>query len=160
MPAFDAPTPIRAIVDLAFGALRVTATGQSTSTTVQVLPTDPTSHKDVKAAERTQVDYSDGRLRITGPGYGSRAWLARAGSVEVTVDLPERSHLEARIVTGDLRVEGRLDEVRVHSAHGEVRLDRADTIYIKADSGRIVLSEVCPPSSPPTAARRGWPGTT
>lgn len=138
MPRFTTSEPIGVTLDVSFGTVQITANDRHEAV-VQVLPTDPTSHKDVKAAERTLVEYAGGRLRITDPGVESRAWLGRGGSIRVMLDVPTGSDLNARIAAADLSCDGRLGQVRIHSAHGHVQLGEADTIDVKADSGDVAV---------------------
>lgn len=141
MPRFTTSEPIGVTLDVSFGTVQITANDRHEAV-VQVLPTDPTSHKDVKAAERTLVEYAGGRLRVTDPGVESRAWLGRGGSIRVMLDVPTGSDLNARIAAADLSCDGRLGQVRIHSAHGHVQLGEADTIDVKADSGDVVVGLV------------------
>lgn len=141
MPTFVTPEPIDVTLEVGFGTVRITA-GVRADSHVQVLPDDPTSHKDVKAAERTLIEYGDGHLRIIDPTTDSRAWLRRSGSIKVTVELPSGSHLDARIAASDLRCDGHLGRAKIHSSHGLVHLDSADAVDIAAESGDIVVNHV------------------
>ncbi|MEU6686955.1 hypothetical protein ABZ900_28430, partial [Streptomyces sp. NPDC046832] len=91
MHQFATPAPISAVLDVPAGRIRFIAADRA-DTTVEVLPADPANSRDVKAAERIEVRYDDGVLRITAPEAKNRT-LGRSGAVEVTVQLPAGSHV-------------------------------------------------------------------
>jgi len=62
MQKFDTPTPIAAVVDVPAGHLRFIAADRA-DTAVEVVPSDSSKRRDVKAAEQTKVDYVDGVRR-------------------------------------------------------------------------------------------------
>jgi hypothetical protein len=63
MPTFDSRGPVSVNVEIGVGEIRLIA-GDRTDTIVDVRPADPSKNGDVNAAQQTQVDYSDGVLRI------------------------------------------------------------------------------------------------
>jgi hypothetical protein len=68
MPSFETPEPISATLEISMGDVRVVATDRA-DTVVEVRPTDLTDASDVKAAERTQVEFTNGTLLVKGPRY-------------------------------------------------------------------------------------------
>jgi hypothetical protein len=140
MPAFETPTPIAATLELRLGAVRVDAHERAT-TNVDVRPSDPGNAEDVKVAEQTRVEYLDGRLRVIAPR--SRAWIGRrGGSIDVTVELPAGSRLDHQAAMADLDVSGRLDECRVRTGIGRVRLDEVGTLHVRSGAGDIAAERV------------------
>lgn len=141
MPVFDTPGPITADIDVYLGQVRVHA-GDRADTAVDVRPSDPSSEASVQAAERTVVEFSGGRLLVKGPrpkalGY-LRSWR---GSVEVTVELPAGSRVEAEIAA-DLIATGPLGETVVRSTNGDLRLEETGPLDAKASVGDISVDRV------------------
>ena len=66
MPAFDTPGPITVAIEIGVGDARITATDRS-DTVVEVRPSDSGAGDDVRAAEQTRVEYTDGQLLIRAP---------------------------------------------------------------------------------------------
>ena len=87
MPKFESPDPISITIDI-LGDTHITASDR-TDTVITVGPMDPSKSSDVKAAEQTVVDYSDGRLFVKSP----RSWAPFSGSqtVVVTLEVPTGS---------------------------------------------------------------------
>src|SRR4051794_35221572 len=100
MQKFDTPTPISAVLDIPAGRVRFIAADRS-DTAVEVLPADAAKRRDVKVAARTAVAFADGVLRIE-TSAGNR-FLGESGSVEVTVQLPAGSRVEAKAASADFR---------------------------------------------------------
>ena len=137
MPTFDTPEPITAQVDVVHGDVRVRAGGDG-RTVVTVDPSDAGDGEDRKAAEQTRVEYASGRLLVRTPKL--RSWLPRTsgGSVDVTIELPPRSHLHGSGSLTDIHAEGRLDEVRIKLGMGRVDVESAETLTVKNGTGDIV----------------------
>ena len=93
MQKFDTPATISAVLEIPAGRVQFIAANR-TDTTVEVLPADPSKSRDVQAAEQTTVTYTDGVLRIHAPEPKNR--LTGSGSLEVTIQLPAGSHVEAK----------------------------------------------------------------
>ena len=94
MQKFDTPAPISAVLDIPAGRIQFIAADRA-DTTVEVLPANPAKSRDVQAAEQTTVAYADGVLRITPPSPRNQLF-GPSGSLEVTVQLPAGSRIEAR----------------------------------------------------------------
>lgn len=140
MPTFATPSPIAATIDLGVGGIRLVATDGG-ETVVTVTPSDPSKADDVAAAEATRVDYAEGALRIKGKRPGLRALgpRGRAGSVDLTVELPTGSTVEASTGWGDVESEGELGDCRVKSGLGHVRLDTTAALTVKSGLGDIAI---------------------
>ncbi|MFD9043405.1 DUF4097 family beta strand repeat-containing protein [Streptomyces bottropensis] len=121
MQKFDTPAPISAVLNIPAGRVRFIAADR-VDTTVEVRPANASKDRDVKAAERTTVDYRDGVLRIEAPKAKSEL-LGPSGTLEVTVQLPAGSRVEATAAAAEFRGVGRLGEVSIDGAHGSVKFD-------------------------------------
>ncbi|MFD3543395.1 DUF4097 family beta strand repeat-containing protein [Streptomyces sp. NPDC058662] len=144
MQTFDTPVPVSVELDLPAGRLRLIAADRA-DTTVEVLPADAGRSRDVKAAERTAVEYADGVLRIRAAATASRL-LGPAGSVEVTVRLPAGSHVRATAAAADFRGVGRLGEVTLDGAQGAIKLDEAAAAHLTLLDGDITLGRLTGPA--------------
>ncbi len=136
MQTFASAGPISATIDVAVGAVRITASERET-TVVDVQPTDPTNDEDVTAAERTRVDYANEELLVKAPKL--RSWLPRSdgGSIDVTIELPAGSHVRGTGGITDFRCDGRLGDCRIRTGIGHIWLDRAETPRLKGGVGDI-----------------------
>ncbi|MFB4420967.1 DUF4097 family beta strand repeat-containing protein [Streptomyces sp. QL37] len=144
MQKFDTPTTVSALVDIPAGRIRIIAADRN-DTTVEVLAADTTRSRDLKAAERTTVDYSDGILRIEAPP-AKNSVLGSSGSLEVTIQLPTGSHIEARTAAADIRGVGRLGDVTFDGAQGTVKLDETASAHLTLLDGDITLGRLGGPA--------------
>ncbi|MFE7404708.1 DUF4097 family beta strand repeat-containing protein [Isoptericola sp. NPDC057559] len=148
MQTFETTTPVTAVVDLPAGRLTVVAAERSDAT-VDVRPANPSKSRDVEAAERTTVAFADGVLRVTTPAE-HRA-LGSSGFVDVTVQLPSGSGLEAKVASAEVRGVGRLGDVVVENAHGDIKVDEAATARLSTQAGSITVGRVTGTSTLRTA---------
>lgn len=139
--AFDTTGPIAAEVDICAGSIHLIA-GDRTETVVTVNPADPSSEVDLSAAERARVDTTSSGLSVVVPkpggivGYIS---FRRFGLVEVTVELPEGSSVDAKTGAGDVRADGTFGEAKVRSGAGDIYVDRASARMLISGAGRLRL---------------------
>src|SRR6478752_6080874 len=140
MQKFDTPAPISAVLDIPAGHIRFIA-AERADTTVEVLPVDASRGRDVKAAEQTTVEYADGVLRITGPA-GKNQILGPSGSIEVTVQVPVGSRIEARAAAAEFRGVGRLGDVACEGAHGAVTFDEAASVRLAVHAGDVSVGRL------------------
>ncbi|MFG3659342.1 DUF4097 family beta strand repeat-containing protein [Streptomyces sp. NPDC047706] len=140
MQRFDTPAPVSAVLDIPAGHIRFIAADRA-DTTVEVVPADAARSRDVKAAEEIEVAYADGVLRIKAPAARNRI-LGPSGSVEVTVQLPAGSRVEAKAAAGELRGVGRLGEVTFEGAQGTVKLDEAASARLTLQAGDIAVGHL------------------
>jgi DUF4097 and DUF4098 domain-containing protein YvlB len=141
MPTFDTPRPIFARLALGFvvANVRVTAS-EHADTEVDVRPLDDTSKADLRVAEQTKVDYTDGRLEVRAPMRASV--MRQTGVIDVTVALPEGSDLRVEAGMGEIICEGVLGDCRLKTGYGDVRLDQARTASVRSAGGDITVGEV------------------
>jgi hypothetical protein len=135
MPTFQTPEPITAVVEAVAGTVRVTATDRD-DTVVDVRPRDPSRASDVRAAEQARVDFAHGTLKVSaGPRFIA---LGRGGAVDIDIDLPSGSRLQASSASADVSADGAFAECRFSSASGNLQVGSV-TGNVKADtaSGHI-----------------------
>ncbi|HEY9369067.1 DUF4097 family beta strand repeat-containing protein [Streptomyces sp.] len=122
MQKFATTTAVTAVLGIPAGRIQFIAADR-VDTTVEVRPANAAKSRDVKAAEETTVEYADGVLRITAPEPKNQLLGNNSGYVEVTVQLPAGSRVEAKAADGELRGVGRLGDVAFEAARGTVKLD-------------------------------------
>ncbi|MEU2432513.1 DUF4097 family beta strand repeat-containing protein [Streptomyces sp. NPDC007861] len=144
MQTFDTPAAISAVLDIPAGRIQVIAADRA-DTTVEILPVDAAKGRDVKAAERTEVEFGDGVLRITAPTEKNQI-LGASGSIEVTVRLPAGSRIEAKAAAAEFRGVGRLGDIACEGAHGTVRIDEAASVRLTAHAGDITVGRLTGPA--------------
>ncbi|WP_331723530.1 DUF4097 family beta strand repeat-containing protein [Streptomyces sp. NBC_00122] len=144
MLKFDTAVPVAAVLDIPAGRIRFIAADRA-DTTVEVLPADASKGRDVKAAEQIEVGYADGVLRIAAPAAKNRI-LGNSGSVEVTVQLPAGSRVEAKAASAELRGVGRLGDVTFEAAQATVKLDETDSARLTLQAGDITVGRLGGPA--------------
>jgi Putative adhesin len=139
MPTFDTPAPISALIEFGVGDLRVVASDR-TDTVVEVRPTDPAKQSDVVAAEQTRVEFSNGTLLVKAP-KGWRQYTFRGGneSIDVEIELPSGSHVQADAGVAAFRSQGRLGECRFKNGVGDIRLEQVAALQVKSGGGDITV---------------------
>ena len=130
MQKFDTPAPISAVLDIPAGRIQFIAADR-TDTTVEVRPANPSKSRDTKAAEQTTVAYADGVLRITASAPNNQLF-GPSGSLEVTVQLPAGSRIEAKAASTELRGVGRLGDVAFEGAYRQIKIDEAASVRLTA----------------------------
>ena len=139
MPTFDTPEPISVSIALVVGDVRIIASDRS-DTVVAVSPTDSSNESDVKAADRTRVEYSHGRLLIKAPKHWKHYTPFGGGeSLDVTIELPSDSHVEGEAPMADFRCDGRLGECRLSTATGNIRLDHTGPLNLNTGTGSVTV---------------------
>ncbi|MET9467283.1 DUF4097 family beta strand repeat-containing protein [Streptomyces sp. NPDC006544] len=141
---FTTPAPIAAVLDIPAGRIRFIAADRA-DTTVEVLPADAAQGRDVRAAEQTTVDYRDGVLRIEASPAKNRI-LGSSGRVEVTVQLPAGSRVEAKAAAAELRGVGRLGDVTFEGAQGAVKLDETASARLTLLAGDVSVGRLGGPA--------------
>ncbi|WP_405649925.1 DUF4097 domain-containing protein [Streptomyces sp. NBC_01386] len=144
MQKFDTPSPVTAILDIPAGRIQFIAADR-TDTTVEILPADKSKSRDLKAAEQTTVTYADGVLRIEAAAAKNRI-LGNSGSVEVTVQLPAGSRIEAKTAAAELRGVGRLGDVTLDGAQGTVQLDETASARLTLQAGSVLVGRLNGPA--------------
>ncbi|WP_049561671.1 DUF4097 family beta strand repeat-containing protein [Nonomuraea sp. SBT364] len=160
MPTFDSPEPILALVDVAVAHIWINASDRA-DTVVEIRPGDQHNEADVEAAEHIHVEYTDGRLVVraaTDRTASASAWglsldklvespsnWARSllhgwsGSVDVSIDLPTGSRVDARTAAG-LRCRGALAEVSFTTSYGDIQVEQARRLRLKSTHGDISVT--------------------
>ena len=90
MPAFETPQPILATVEVTVGDLHIAAQDR-TDTVVGVRPSDPSHEPDVRAADQTRVEMTSNGLLVKGPKQRALPLFGKPGSVDVTIDIHDKS---------------------------------------------------------------------
>ena len=144
MRKFDTPSPISTVLDIPAGRVQFIAADRA-DTTVEVLPADASKGRDVKLAEQTTVEFSDGVLRIKATAAKNQI-LGPSGSIEVTVQLPAGSRIEAKAAGAEFRGVGRLGDVACEGAHGAVKIDEAASVRLAALAGDVTVGRLTGPA--------------
>ena len=145
---FDTPGAISALLDVPAGRVRFIAADRA-DTAVEVLPANASKGRDVTAAEQTTVEYADGVLRIETPA--KNRYLGPPGSIEVTVQLPAGSRVEAKAASAEFRAVGRLGDVAVEGAYRQIKLDEAASVRLTAIDGDVEVGRLNGPAEISTA---------
>ncbi|MGN9796176.1 DUF4097 family beta strand repeat-containing protein [Streptomyces sp. OZ13] len=149
MQKFDTPAPVSAVLDIPAGRIRFIAADRA-DTVVEVLPANPSKGRDVKAAEQTTVAYADGVLRIHTPEPKNELF-GPSGSLEVTVQLPAGSRVEAKTAGAELRGVGRLGDVAFEGAYRRIKIDETASIRLTAIDGDVEVGRLGGPAEISTA---------
>jgi hypothetical protein len=140
MQKFDTPAPVQVVLDVPAGRVSLIASDRS-DTAVEVLPADAGKSRDVKAAERIQVAFDGGTLRIEA-GEPKNRLVGHPGAVEVTVQLPAGSGVEAKGSDTEIRGVGRLGAVNVTSDQGTVKLDESEDTRVAVLAGDVLIGRL------------------
>jgi DUF4097 and DUF4098 domain-containing protein YvlB len=140
MQNFATTAPISAVLDIPAGRVHFVATDRS-DTVVDVRPSDPAKGRDVKAAELTSVDYADGVLRIHTSAQPNQ-YFRSSGSVDVTVELPVGSRVEAKTACAELTSVGRLGDVVFDGAYRQIKIDEAASLRLTAVDGDVEVGRL------------------
>lgn len=152
MTTFPTPDPILAVVDIGMGRLDIRA-GDRADTVVEVRPTNPDDESDVWAAEETRVELTGGQLLVRAPKSRSklRSMFGRPPSIDVVVELPSDSRLDAT-VAADVHGQGRLGDTTVHSGVGTIRLDQTGRLRLRTGAGDVTVGRSTGPADLTTSA--------
>jgi hypothetical protein len=137
MPTFETLEPISVTIAIGVGDVRVTASDRS-DTVVSVTPTDRSKQPDVQAAENTRVEYSQGSLLVKAPRSWKRYTPFGGGeSIDVAIELPSGSSVEAEADVANFTSRGRLGECRFSTAVGRIRLDETGSLRVSTSGGDV-----------------------
>lgn len=148
MQKFATTAPISVVLDVPAGRVQFIA-AERADTVVDVRPADAAKGRDVQAAERAEVAYADGVLRVALPA--ENRLLGSAGSVEVTVRLPAGSRVEGEASGVELRGVGRLGDVVFDGAYRRIKLDEAASVRLTAVEGDVEVGRLGGPAEISTA---------
>jgi hypothetical protein len=149
MQKYDTPAPISTVLDIPAGRIQFVAADRA-DTTVEVLPADPAKKRDVETAGRTGVDYTDGVLTIRTPAPENKL-LGAGGSVQVTVQLPAGSRVEAKTASAELSTAGRLGDVVFEGAYRQIEIEEAASVRLTAIDGDVEIGRLDGPADISTA---------
>jgi DUF4097 and DUF4098 domain-containing protein YvlB len=141
---FTTAAPISAVLDIPAGRIQLIAADR-TDTTVEIRPADAGNSRDVKAAERIEVTYADGVLRIATPPETNPV-LGSSGYVELIVQLPAGSRVEAKAASAEVRGVGRLGDVTIEGAAGSIKLDETASARLTLQMGDITVGRLGGPA--------------
>jgi Putative adhesin len=141
MPNYDTPDPIGVTIQIT-GDATVTASDRE-DTVVEVRPRNEAKAGDRRAAAETVVELTDGRLRVITPKHWTRFTPFGGGEfVDVTVEVPTGSQLDADTGMGRLRTEGELGECRLKSGMGNLRVDHCAELRATTGHGDVFVDDV------------------
>jgi DUF4097 and DUF4098 domain-containing protein YvlB len=142
MQVFETPEPISATLDLTVADVKVIASDRA-DTAVDVRPSNPAKGSDVKAAEQTVVECSNGRLSVRMVKDWTRYTpFGGSGSIDVTIELPTGSDIHGVSDMGAYDADGRLEEATFRSGAGNVRLDRTGRLSVHTGMGEVIVNRV------------------
>lgn len=150
MTTFQTSKPITAVVEVVAGAVRLVASDRD-DTVVEVRPRDPSRASDVRVADQARVEFHNGTLKVSA---GRKVLsLGRGGAVQIDIELPAKSRLNASSASADVEADGAYSECRFASASGHVRIGTV-VGNIKADtaSGDVTVDDVVGNASISTAS--------
>ncbi|GIJ74878.1 DUF4097 family beta strand repeat-containing protein [Virgisporangium ochraceum] len=138
MPVFTTPDPISLRIDLSVGDVRIAASDR-TDTVVEVRPSNASDDSDVRAAQRTRVEFVDGTLSVRGPRTLDLS--RRTHSVAVLVELPTGSTVRGEMAAGDVGSTGVLGEYRFTTSAGHFHLGRTGRLRLDT-TGHVTVERV------------------
>ncbi|MFG1967391.1 DUF4097 family beta strand repeat-containing protein [Nonomuraea sp. NPDC049028] len=139
MRKFNTAAPITTVLNIPAGRVQFIAADRA-DTTVEVLPASAAKGRDVKAAEQTTVDYADGVLRVE--TATKNQYLGPTGAIEVTIQLPTGSRVEAKTESAELRTVGRLGDVTFEGAYHQIKLDETASLRLTATDGDVEVDRL------------------
>lgn len=133
---FDTPTAIRLKVEAYVGDVSIAA-GELSTTTVWL---HPHGRKGVELAEQFTVEQRGDEVVVSAPKLrdGFMSFL-KGGSVDVQIELPVGSSVDAASGSGDVRLAGPLSDVRGASGSGDVTVEQATEAELKSGSGDLTI---------------------
>ncbi|MFJ9721933.1 DUF4097 family beta strand repeat-containing protein [Streptomyces sp. NPDC101209] len=140
MQKFDTTAPVHAVLGIPAGRVQLIAADRA-DTTVEVRPADASKSRDVKAAQQIEAAYGDGVLRVTAPEAKNQLF-GPSGAVEVTVQLPTGSRVEATAGGTELRVVGRLGDLSFEGAYRQIKIDEAASVRLTAVDGDVEIGRL------------------
>lgn len=139
MPAFSTPEPILLTFAVQVGDVELIASDR-TDTVVEVLPMRAGRRGDISLAESTTVDFSGDRISVNAPKRFSV--IGPTDSILLRVELPTGSRAEGDVAYGSIRGRGRLGEVRIKTAYGELTFDDTGAADLRTGGGDISIGTI------------------
>ena len=139
MQTFATTAPITTVLDVAAGLIQFIASDR-TDTAVEIRPSNASKSRDTKAAEETEVAFADGVLRISTKVRNQL--LGASGSVEITVQLPAGSRVEAKAAAAEFRGVGRLGDIAFEAAQSDIKIDEAARVRVSTQAGDVTVGRL------------------
>jgi hypothetical protein len=142
VPTFETVEPISVTIAIGVGDVRITASDRR-DTVVSVTPSDSSKQSDIQAAENTRVEYSQGSLLVKAP----RSWkrytpFGGAESIDVAIELPSGSRVDAEADVANFTSRGRLGECRFTTAVGRIRIDETGPLHVNTTGGNVSVDRM------------------
>jgi DUF4097 and DUF4098 domain-containing protein YvlB len=142
MTTFETNGPVELTVDLGIRSdIWITATDRQEAR-VEVRPRNPSRSLDTKAAEQVQVGFDDGRLRLTHRQWRRYISFSDGGAVDVTIEVPIGSTLDASSGMGDIVADGEFGVAVLRSGMGALRIDQCAGLRAKTGMGDVTVGGV------------------
>lgn len=141
MPSYETPDPISVTLELSVANVRIAGSDRA-DTVVDVRPSNAADESDVKAAQQVRVDYTNGTLRVTGPKSRVFDFSHKTKSVDVTIQLPNGSHVSAATQVGDFHCAGRLGDCTFKTSVGNVWLEQTGSLRLDTSIGNVTADEI------------------
>ncbi|GAA2703166.1 DUF4097 family beta strand repeat-containing protein [Actinoplanes palleronii] len=141
MPSFDTPGPIAVAVNLIAGDLRVIASDRL-DTVVQVSPGHAGTDRDVRATEQTRVEFVNGTLTVRGARHPGLGMFGKVGVVDVVIEVPAGSDLDATLGAGAIRCTGVLGVGKLRSGAGDLQVEQAAGLTATTGIGLVTAETV------------------
>lgn len=139
MRTFDTPHPITVNLELGIADVHIAA-GRRQDTVVDIQPSDPSSEADLAAATDARVEFANGTLLVRSPKRWKQwtPWGPR-GSVDLRIEIPTGSAIDGTAGLGALRCTGELGACRYHTGLGDLSIEQAGSIDLKAGVGDVTV---------------------
>jgi Toastrack DUF4097 len=139
MRTFDTPNPITVNLELGIADVRIDA-GPRRDTVLDIQPSDPASETDLAAATDARVEFANGTLLVRSPKRWKHwtPWGPR-GSVVVRIEIPTGSAIHGTAGLGALRCTGELGACRYHTGLGDISIEQAGAVDLKAGVGDVTV---------------------
>ena len=132
---FDTTGPITLKVELLVGDVTLTA-GEAPTTTVRLVPRGKSG---AEMAEKFTVEAHGNDVVVIAPKRESFFAFGSKGSVDVEIELPTSSTVEAKTGAGDVAATGLLGDVRVSTGAGDLTFHEVGSAHLKSGSGDLTL---------------------
>lgn len=144
MSTFETPGRVRVRIALGSGDVRIDAVPEpSTDVELVALRDDDATRAAIAEAvveARERGDRTE--IVVELPRKGGWSFLGRSPSVGVRVRCPEGADVEVSSAAADVTATGRLGDVDVKTASGDVALDVAAQLKVTTASGDVTVGEV------------------
>jgi hypothetical protein len=144
MPTFATPGPISVTLDLNIADVRLHA-GDRTATVVTIAPRNPAEPEDVALAERTHVEFTDGRLAVRAPrSWRSLSPFRTGGALDIEIELPTGSEVRGEASIAEVHATGELGACRFKTSVGDLTFDRTGPATLST-KGRVTVGRISGP---------------